>query len=211
MNRKKIILISVLMSCALIGVIAMQVNWILHDYRVKEEQFNRQVNDAMMTVVSRLETREAYKLISNSFITLNDDSIFSLMRQSSSRDKKIKSPHGSGIPEPPAPPEPPEITGENNTNVNYEPLLPPDYPEPLQEDYNDEIRMEVTHMAGRKITIRHNQHIITIDQSPEETTVLNESDDANEITALDERQREKIESKVATLQSVMNKMAFEFM
>ncbi len=199
MNRKKIIWIAVLMSCSLIGVIAMQVNWILHDYHVKEEQFNRQVGEAMVAVVDRLESREAYKMVSNSFITLNNDSIFSLLRKNTKEWTELEAP-----PEPPAPPEEPEIAKEPEEVLNYSPPIPPDFPEQLDEDFHDEIKMEISHMGGRKITIRHNQHVITIDDSSSKSVIENKY-------GMDAKQRAKIESKVAMVQSMMNKMAFEFM
>jgi hypothetical protein len=132
MNRKKIIWIAVLMSCSLIGVIAMQVNWILHDYHVKEEQCNRQVGEAMVAVVDRLESREAYKMVSNSFITLNNDSIFSLLRKNTKEWTELEAP-----PEAPAPPDEPEIANEPGEVLNYSPPIPPDFPEQLDEDFHD--------------------------------------------------------------------------
>ena len=199
MNRKKIILIATLMSCSLIGVIAMQVNWILHDYHVKEEQFNRQVGEAMVAVVDRLESREAYKMVSNSFITLNNDSIFSLLRKSTKEWTELEAP-----PQAPAAPDAPEIANQPDEIVNYTPPIPPDFPEQLEEDFHDEIKMEISHMGGRKITIRHNQHVITIGDSTNKAVIESKY-------GLDLKQRAKIESKVAMMQSMMNKMAFEFM
>lgn len=57
MNKNKIIILSACMAIALIGIIAMQVNWILHDYHLKEQQFNQRVNDALTAVAIKLEKR----------------------------------------------------------------------------------------------------------------------------------------------------------
>ena len=126
----------------------MQVNWILHDYHLKEQQFEQRVNDAMVSVAAKLETREAYNVFSNSFITFNNDSIFSLLREKKILEEQFAEETASydenGTPAvTPAPPAP------------IEPPLPPDFPDPLDFDHHDQIQMEISHMGGRKITIRH--------------------------------------------------------
>lgn len=58
MNRNKIIIITILMASAFIGIVSMQVNWILHDYNLKEQQFNQRANDALMAVAVKLEKKK---------------------------------------------------------------------------------------------------------------------------------------------------------
>ena len=50
MSRTKLFVIAALMSFALVGIIYMQVNWILHDYEVIQQQFNLRVNDELHNV-----------------------------------------------------------------------------------------------------------------------------------------------------------------
>lgn len=204
MNKKKISIIAVLMSLALVGVIVMQVNWILHDYHLKEQQFEQRVNDAMVSVAAKLETREAYNVFSNSFITFNNDSIFSLLREKKILEEQFAE-EAAGYNEdgtPVAPPSPPSP---------IEPPLPPDFPDPLDFDHNDQIQMEISHMGGRKITIRHNSHVITIDDSLSKTEIRDNSDDETlESRELLDKQREKIEGKLSRWNTVMQNLAFEF-
>ncbi len=75
--RKSAITIAVLiMSAGLIGIILLQINWIRHDYRLREQQFDQQVHEAMKEVVDKLETRHAFSLIRHRFFNLPADSSF---------------------------------------------------------------------------------------------------------------------------------------
>ena len=79
MERKRIRLIIVVMSLALAGIILLQVNWIRHDFRLKEEQFEQNVSHALNNVVDRLERREAQSMVSSHMFAINPDSITELM------------------------------------------------------------------------------------------------------------------------------------
>lgn len=176
----------------------MQVKWIMNDFHVKQQQFNQRVNDAMISVVDKLETREAYHVVTNRLVTLNNDSIFSLLREKSifTEPQELAAPD-----EPPVPPDIENIT----------PPLPPEYADPLDDEMFDEIKMEIRHMGGRKVTIRHKNHIITIDDSLKKTEYTD--DDMNRIEqerVLIDKQREKVDLKLKRLQDVMTNMAFEF-
>ncbi len=194
------------MSLALIGVIAMQVNWILHDYHLKEQQFNQRVNEAMNAVAEKLEKREAFNVISNSLITFNNDSIFSLLRKKKileeqfSEEVHVNHDEATVNLDATAPTEPPPP-----------PPLPPDFPDPMDYDHKDEIQMEIRHMGGRKITIRHNAHVITIDDSSSRTEIRNNATESDqpELALLD-KQRATIENKLSRWNMVMQNLAFEF-
>ena len=197
MNKNKIIILSACMAIALIGIIAMQVNWILHDYEVIQEQFNTRVNEAMHNVADRLETKEAYSIISNRLVTINNDSVFSVFRNKESLTEFPAEP-----PEPPSPPDVPKISSTSS------PLYPPDYPDPLDDEGFDEIKMEVRNVGGRKIILRHNNNVITIDESA--NAIIAQSEKLEQKKQLLQKQREKIDSKLKKFQSVMNEVAIEF-
>lgn len=185
------------MSVALVGIIYMQVNWILHDYEVIQEQFNTRVNEAMINVADRLETKEAYSIISNRLVTINNDSVFSVFRNKESLTEFPAEP-----PEPPIPPDAPKISSTSS------PLYPPDYPDPLDDESFDEIKMEVRNVGGRKIILRHNNNVITIDESA--NAIIAQSEKLEQKKLLLQKQREKIDSKLKKFQSVMNEVAIEF-
>jgi|JRYD01.1.fsa_nt_gb signal transduction histidine kinase len=205
MNKNKIIILSACMAIALIGIIAMQVNWILHDYHLKEQQFNQRVNDALTAVAIKLEKKEAFNIFSNSFVTINNDSIFSLFRERKMLDQEwqgLDSTTEDSIvnrlaPETSIRPTPP-----------MEPPLPPDFYN--QDDYNNDfIKMEIKYSGGRKITIRHNRQEITLDDSSKSNT-----HNAVKFLSLKadilEKQRAKIEAKINSWNKVMQNLAFEF-
>jgi hypothetical protein len=56
MNKNKIISIACLMAIALLGLVVVQVNWILHDVNLRKEKFNQQALDALNKAVKKLET-----------------------------------------------------------------------------------------------------------------------------------------------------------
>lgn len=197
MSRTRLFVIAALMSVALVGIIYMQVNWILHDYEVIQEQFNTRVNEAMHNVADRLETKEAYSIISNRLVTINNDSVFSVFRNKESLTKFPAEP-----PEPPSPPDVPKISSTSS------PLYPPDYPDPLDDEGFDEIKMEVRNVGGRKIILRHNNNVITIDESA--NAIIAQSEKLEQKKQLLQKQREKIDSKLKKFQSVMNEVAIEF-
>lgn len=197
MSRTRLFVIAALMSLALVGIIYMQVNWILHDYEVIQEQFNTRVNEAMHNVADRLETKEAYSIISNRLVTINNDSVFSVFRNKESLTEFPAEP-----PEPPSPPDVPKISSTSS------PLYPPDYPDPLDDEGFDEIKMEVRNVGGRKIILRHNNNVITIDESA--NAIIAQSEKLEQKKQLLQKQREKIDSKLKKFQSVMNEVAIEF-
>ncbi|MBL7104288.1 MAG: HAMP domain-containing histidine kinase [Bacteroidales bacterium] len=59
MNRKAFIFIIVIMTIALIGLMVIQSYWIKNAITVKETNFIRSVNEALSTVVNKLERLEA--------------------------------------------------------------------------------------------------------------------------------------------------------
>lgn len=59
MKRKSIILIMVLMSFALVGVMAMQFYFIRESYELKTQLFDQTVNEALKNVSAKLEKKEA--------------------------------------------------------------------------------------------------------------------------------------------------------
>ncbi|MFM7216587.1 MAG: hypothetical protein ACKO1U_01060 [Bacteroidota bacterium] len=66
------------MSAALAGIILLQAYWIRHDFRLKEQQFEQSVNQAMLAVVNRLETSEAADMLHQKVFSLFPDSLSDL-------------------------------------------------------------------------------------------------------------------------------------
>ena len=58
MNNKKIIIVIILMSLALIGLVSLQIYWVKNAIVVEEANFRRTVNEAISTVITKLEKNE---------------------------------------------------------------------------------------------------------------------------------------------------------
>ena len=58
------------MSISLLGVVGLQLYWINNAIKVKQEQFDRSVNEALTKVVEKLETREAVSVVNNQVAAL---------------------------------------------------------------------------------------------------------------------------------------------
>ncbi len=76
MRKNTITLLVAFMSVALLGIILLQINWIRHDFLLREQRFDQQVNDALHSVVDKIETRQAFHFISTRFFNLQNDSVF---------------------------------------------------------------------------------------------------------------------------------------
>ncbi|MFH2142114.1 MAG: hypothetical protein ABIJ97_06815, partial [Bacteroidota bacterium] len=74
MNRRIFSILIVLMSIALIGIIAVQTFWIRNAMIVKREQFDRAINDALSDAVKQLEKKETVYLISKNNSLVQTDS-----------------------------------------------------------------------------------------------------------------------------------------
>jgi two-component system phosphate regulon sensor histidine kinase PhoR len=76
MSRSAFISIIILMSVSLIGLVLLQVYWIRHDYQLKEQQFDRQVKEAMSHTVQKADIRQALNFITKKYLGFESDSNF---------------------------------------------------------------------------------------------------------------------------------------
>ncbi|MEI7662194.1 MAG: HAMP domain-containing sensor histidine kinase [Bacteroidota bacterium] len=115
MNKKLIYILIVCICVSLLGIIIVQFFWIRNAFQVKEAQFSRSVNDALGSVVEKIETRENMYFISRNF---EGDSIMRIVKAfTKDTTQAIKErldslmvlnemPVGSRKPPPPPPPPP---------------------------------------------------------------------------------------------------------
>lgn len=87
MNKRWLSLIILFICLSLAGIIVVQYLWIRNAMAIKETQFNQRVNDALSSVVNRLETNENISLLSARLVS---DSIFNLI-QSYAKDSLLQS------------------------------------------------------------------------------------------------------------------------
>lgn len=58
LKKKNIIIVIVFISIALVGLVAMQLYWINNAIKLEQTNFNRKVNDALYSVINKLEKNE---------------------------------------------------------------------------------------------------------------------------------------------------------
>jgi signal transduction histidine kinase len=67
MNKRILYILIASICVSLVGIIAVQFFWIRNAFQVKEAQFERSVNDALGSVVNKIEARENMFFISRNF------------------------------------------------------------------------------------------------------------------------------------------------
>jgi len=70
MSRRLIWGIIVVMSIALVGLIALQTFWIHQEYKLKEEQFNQRITEVFSAINKELEAQETVVEVSNEAFSL---------------------------------------------------------------------------------------------------------------------------------------------
>ncbi|MEI7499756.1 MAG: HAMP domain-containing sensor histidine kinase [Bacteroidota bacterium] len=77
MKKRTLYILIVSICISLLGIIIVQFFWIRNAFQVKESQFERSVNDALGSVVNKIETRENMYFISRNF---EGDSIMRIVK-----------------------------------------------------------------------------------------------------------------------------------
>jgi len=124
MKKKVLYLIIAFICISLAGIVAVQYFWIHNAIQVKEAQFNRSVNEALGSVVNKLETREDIVYLKKNLV---GDSIHALVQAFSKDpilalndklDSLLKSDENMRPPFPKARPPFPEMLNDENLNAN---------------------------------------------------------------------------------------------
>lgn len=69
----------ILLSLSLIGIIIIQLFWISNAIKVKEEQFDQQVNEALLSIGEKLQMKDAVYFLSDKLHSIqSDDTVFSI-------------------------------------------------------------------------------------------------------------------------------------
>lgn len=196
MNRRKIRWIIALMSVALLGIISLQVYWILHDIRLKEQQFEQSVNQAMNAIVDRIETGEAMSMLHEQIFTIDPVQISRMMLNDSS---DVNDQAGEG--------QVKDTIIEVPGRVIH--LHPPVWEDLDQADINIEFHNPATNKTFLRVQKRNSFHQDSISRHTIHSSQITRIyGDSAEVTI--KQNEEKIKAKIEKLNSVMQKMAIEF-
>ena len=191
MNKKSIRGIIALMSIALIGVIGLQLYWIFHDIRLKEQQFEQSVNQAMNSIVDRIETNEAMNILHERVFNFDPQRVTQLIIRDTTNfnpvtitDTSIEIPNLPGHP-------PPIMEDLDNADINIEFHRP--------GSNRSFLRVQKRNYFHKDSVSQHTIH------SSQITRVFG---DSAEITI--RQNEEKIKARLEKLNDVMQKVAVEF-
>jgi two-component system, OmpR family, phosphate regulon sensor histidine kinase PhoR len=102
------------MTAALTGIILLQAYWIRHDVQLKNVQFERNVKQALISIVDRVEQQENMRIVAGNFLTEQDTSWV----EQQWLDTTINSMVDAHLPGPPPPVPPiPEISEEVSERI----------------------------------------------------------------------------------------------
>ena len=90
MKERRLKLIIVLMSLAVIGLIAVQLFWIANAVNVEEEKFSTNVSDALLSVVKKIDKEETASVILDRFSEYSANEIYFIGDDSSNSHQTIR-------------------------------------------------------------------------------------------------------------------------
>jgi len=192
MNKRNFRWIIGLMTLALLGIISLQVYWIMHDIRLREQQFEQTVNQAMNAIVDRIETNEAMNMLHERIFDIDPAQISRMMMNDTT------------------PPEPHYIS-DTIYEVPSVTFLPPS---PFWSDLdNADINIEF-HTPGNKQSFLRVQRRNYFHQDSLSSHTIRSSQitrfygDSAEVII--KQNQEKIKARMDKLNEVMQRMAIEF-
>ena len=186
------------MSIALLGIITLQVYWIMHDIQLKEQQFEQTVTQAMSAIVDRIETNEAMTILHDRIFDIDPAKISRMMMNDTAESMDQEEPIPITI---------------TDTSIEI-PDMPMSPPPPIWEDLdNADINIEF-HRPGSNQTFlrlqrRNFVHTDSISQHTfRSSRIMRFYGDSAEVII--KQNEEKIKARLEKLNQVMHKMAVEF-
>ena len=191
MNKKGFRAIILLMSVALIGIISLQLYWILHDIQIKEQQFDQSVSQAMNAIVDRIETNEAYNILNERVFKIDPSRITQLMIRDTATVIPVTI-TDSGLEIPKHFVKPPPLADDlDNADINIEFHRP--------GSSQTFLRVQRRNYFQRDASSQHTFHSSRI------TRIYGDSAEV-----IIRQNEEKIKARLEKLNDVMDKMAIEF-
>ncbi len=204
MNKRRFWSTVVLMSLAMLGLIALQSYWIRHDLQLKEQQFGQNVMLAMNNIVDQVEQKENMKIVVHKFMSTADSSNSSFSSDDSTEEvlnELIQSPPG-----PPPPPGPPtEISNfakaVNQQIVNLRELRHRRYP-----DGDLRLNPDTATIDIRVEKDVQSKEVYAIEMKSQEQNLVQEEARFDSLASETEK---RMRSKMRKLNTMMQKFTFQ--
>lgn len=191
MKKKNIQAIIALMTVALIGIISLQLYWILHDIHLKEQQFEQSVNQAMNAIVDRIETNEALNILHEKVFKMDPAQISQLLITDTASEIPVEVTDSSIELSHVADKFPPIIDDLDNADINIEFHRPG-----TKQTF---LRVQKKNYFHRDSNTQHTIHRSQITRYYGDTAEV-----------IIRQNEEKIKAKLEKINEVMQKMAMEF-
>lgn len=192
------------MSMALLGLISLQSYWILHDFEIKSQQFDRSVMLALNDIVDKVEESENLRIVVNNFITSGDS-----VSNEPTLDDSLRNILGTIVNAPPVPPVPPAYP--EDPEMNHADL------DRIQEEINNRIYDFRQRSRNRKPT--EEGMVFNIDSSidirierdieQKEVYAVRINQSRQLMDSLEQVTRQRMHSRLKRLNSMMQKLTFQ--
>ncbi len=192
------------MSLALLGLIFLQSYWILHDFEIKSQQFDRSVMLALNDIVDKVEESENMRIVVNNFITTEDS-----VSNQPILDDSLRNLLGAIVNVPPAPPT--ATASPSNPETNQSDLSR------IEEEINSRIYDFRQRARTRKPTEEgmvfniDSSVDIRIERDIEQKEVyavrINQSNQM--LDSIEQLTRQRMQSRLKRLNTMMQKLTFQ--
>lgn len=207
MKKGTVIIIAALMAISLVGLVAMQMNWIRHDLQIREERFALQVSDALMQAVNKLETKESVQLVTTNFPWVFEDSLVEYF---------------SEIPESVEIPEIPEDIVLENIDTHLDTVFQNHeftYSSSISDSGQNNVRVYSSAKNGdEKVVVSINSNGINTETTKNGKKIIRVYNDQTQLAReeaiiakeIAERERERANLRFKKIGKAMKKMAIEY-
>jgi len=180
-------LLILLICFSLTGIIAVQIFWIRNAVRIKTEQFDRSVNDALNHTVNRLETRDNLFMISQNLNGNFDDSLMDNFEEDPLFNFRFQMD---------------SLLAESDLDI------PPPPPPPVRRKFGHRMEVRFNYNEG-ELGGPPRQHIHLISQDTNFSRVMVSPDGDSVSLSVHTNINKKIVKKAEGLQDVMDKMTLQ--
>lgn len=192
------------MSLALLGLIFLQSYWILHDFEIKSQQFDRSVMLALNDIVDKVEESENMRIVVNNFITTEDS-----VSNQPILDDSLRNLLGAIVNVPPAPPTAPASPSNPETNQSDLSRIEEEINSRIY-DFRQRARTRKPTEEGMVFNIDSSVDIrIERDIEQKEVYAVRINQSNQMLDSIEQLTRQRMQSRLKRLNTMMQKLTFQ--
>jgi two-component system phosphate regulon sensor histidine kinase PhoR len=186
------------MSIALTGLILLQLYWLRHDLRMREQQFGQNVMMALNSIVTKLEEKENQKIVVRHFMTSGDSTFTAGMNTDSLLQQLAIGAF------------PAEVSTQNVTNI----------PSPEIGEVKDRLQSQIE-MLRQPVNLKRDQVVIPItrdtsydirierDVEQKEVFAIQLASEEARFDSIARETEQRVASRIRRLNTMMQKFTFQ--